>query len=738
EGVTYLFDANEDVKQLASPEPFVTSAKTIYAGTMVSKAFIQVIPTGYVLLSAEGNVHKWSLPNERDGVHITCATSNGVQLLIATDHGELYLFEAAQGYSNVDLIAKRDARRMNIGGVAITALTLPTLADDSPSPFCAASCGDAAVRVLNLMPGEDCLSIASETGMEGDSPVAGLALQTSGQTLVDIHGKKESAGSQPFVLTCGANNGLTSRYNVDNVTGALSHPRHRVLDAGSPALPSPCDGTPAGLLVLGALRTWLAPSVAAVNTGGGGRGRGSERPYSPLSLPPLSHAVPFSNVAALPGALIGVSPDCLVLFSVNDRTLFTQVATLPLALTPRSVQSLRDNTIAVLEGESGTDIGSALGIQSRAEERVHRALTEDEESYKGTAYDESVVGPAKVDRDTYASCLRIVGVDDALALHTNQVIPFPPSERATAILSMQFSAQRKVTHVIVGTHVHSSIEENEDQPSLATGGALVGGLTTPHDKTLTRGHMHTYAYSKGTLTPVHSTALPLPVNVMCQVQGRLAVGAGAELRIYDIGTTKLLLKCRVPHFPSNVVKLVSHKDQRLWVGDASESYFACRYRVYENIVEVQAGDAQPRWISAGCPLDRDTFAVADKFGSIAVLRIPDSVIEKTKDDSFGLSVRWDTGISGVDKATTKKLDHLKNIASIHLGDTVTSLFPYQFGEGREKMLVYATISGTIGVLCPMTALTDTTMGMTLQTHMEKLQLLHKIQPSIIMRNHRHF
>ena len=59
--------------------------------------------------------------------------------------------------------------------------------------------------------------------------------------------------------------------------------------------------------------------------------------------------------------------------------------------------------------------------------------------------------------------------------------------------------------------------------------------------------------------------------------------------------------------------------QRIYVSDVQESIHFVRHKQHENQLIIFADDLSQRFVTATCLIDYDTLAVADKFGTIAVV-----------------------------------------------------------------------------------------------------------------------
>ncbi len=115
-------------------------------------------------------------------------------------------------------------------------------------------------------------------------------------------------------------------------------------------------------------------------------------------------------------------------------------------------------------------------------------------------------------------------------------------------------------------------------------------------------------------TPVEG-GLP---TALCGFQGRLLVGVGRFLRLYDLGRKKLLRKCENKHIPNTIVQ-IQHIGTRIIVCDQKESVFFVKYRRSDNVLSVFCDDTNPRWCTTACILDYSTVCAADKFGNITVV-----------------------------------------------------------------------------------------------------------------------
>ena len=83
---------------------------------------------------------------------------------------------------------------------------------------------------------------------------------------------------------------------------------------------------------------------------------------------------------------------------------------------------------------------------------------------------------------------------------------------------------------------------------------------------------------------------------MAPFQGRLLVGVGKLLRIYDIGKKKMLRKCENKHIPNLIVDIHS-VGGRVYVSDVQEAVHFVRYKPVENQLVVFADETYQRFVS---------------------------------------------------------------------------------------------------------------------------------------------
>ena len=110
-----------------------------------------------------------------------------------------------------------------------------------------------------------------------------------------------------------------------------------------------------------------------------------------------------------------------------------------------------------------------------------------------------------------------------------------------------------------------------------------GQNLTLNPRTLTSGFIHLYRVNPEagyTLEFLHKTPVDEVPGALCPYKGRMLVGVGSLLRIYDLGKRKMLRKCECKQLPNRVMHISTQGD-RIYVGDVAESFFFCTYKPAE-------------------------------------------------------------------------------------------------------------------------------------------------------------
>jgi len=698
---TLVLSVGETVEEMGKESGFLTTEPTLACSALGSGGddgrgggIVQVYPGG-VRHIQRGSVSQWHVPGIKK---IECASANESQILIALVGGELIYFELDPMSGNLMEAATRDV------GADVCSLDVGAVPKGkSRSLFAAVGCRDSTVRLLSLAP-TSLLEQKSST-----------ALGTTRPHSVALSNVEGADGASDLSLTVGLDDGSALRAGVDPITGAIStSPSRRFLGARPVAVSRiTLQGSHSTLLL--SSRPWIGRS---------GKGRHA---MAPMSYAPLDHGCSFSNEAVKEG-IVATSGNTLRILSVGGESDAAAVAKLgseddeafnsnriDLRYTPRQMCLLsarisevsRKIVLAVVESDAndfGEEEKKAMGFDGTGKNKTDSKKKEnkdgddamdmdmdedsDEEEKKDGDADEDdddeeeddtrvtpIRGPIPSEQGHWGSCVRLV--DPANACTTLSCMEMNRNEAALCCASVRFHSRGGESLLAVGT---------------------VTGMTM-HPLSYKESHVVLYRVVNGErLQLLHRTKVEDgPVLSLVHFQGRLLVGVGKIVRLYEMGKRQLLKKCELRGFPT-MVKTLQAAGDRAFVGDMMQSVSFIRYNSTQNKLLLVAKDRSSRPITCQELLDINTVAVGDKFGNVSVLRLPKGA-DVGAIDVTGARALWD---SSREDATPK----LETLCTYHVGEVVTSMTRASLVAGGAESLIYVTVTGRVGAFVPFTSRED--------------------------------
>lgn len=508
-----------------------------------------------------------------------------------------------------------------------------------------------------------------------------LCLVEMGMADNDEENGVKSVGS--IYLNIGLCNGVLLRTVLDQVSGDLADTRTRYLGSRPVKLfRIKIQGSEAVLAM--SSRSWLSYYYQ------------NRFHLTPLSYESLEYASGFSSEQCSEG-VVAISTNTLRILALEKLgAVFNQV-TYPLEYTPkrfvihqdssRIIISETDHNAYTEETKTNRKKQMADEMREAAGEDEQELANEMADSFINEVLPEDTFSAPKAGYGMWASQLRIMEPT------TGQTLYKVPLEQNEAIMSMtlvKFNQDVSKVYLAVGV-----VKDMQLNPRLVTGGFL---------------DLYRVDANCFTLNLYHRTEIEDIPGALAPFQGRLLVGVGNILRIYDLGKKKMLRKCENKHIPNQIVNIQA-MGQRVFVSDVQESVYCVKYKRNENQLIIFADDTHPRWITAATLLDYDTIATADKFGNVAILRLPSSVSDDVDEDPTGNKALWDRGL--LNGASQKA----ENLITFHVGETVMSLQKATLIPGGSESLIYTTLSGTVGALVPFTSREDFDFFQHLEMHM---------------------
>ncbi|KAK1747619.1 spliceosome associated factor 3b, subunit 3 [Skeletonema marinoi] len=696
---TLVLSVGETVEEMGKESGFLTSDPTLACSALGNGdkdgGIVQVCPGGVRHIrrvNNQVNVSQWSVPGIKK---IECASANESQILIALAGGELIYFELDPMSGNLTEACTRDI------GTDVCCLDVgPVPKGKSRSLFAVVGSRDSNVRLLSLAPAS-LLEPKSSTTLGATKPYsAALSIVDGGD------------GASELTMTVGLEDGSALRANVDPITGAIStSPSRRFLGARPVSVSRvTLDGSPSTLLL--SSRPWI---------GRNGNGRHS---MAPMSYAPLDHGCSFSNEAVREG-IVATSGTTLRILSVgenggnnallgNDDDEAFNATNVSLRYTPRQMCLLsakvgetgKKIVLALVESDYndyGAEEKKSMGfdgtgrlkttskkIESKSnddamdmdedsdddannEEKKEEADEEDEDDINTRLT--PIRGPVPSGKGHWGSCVRLV--DPQNACSTLDCVELNRNEAALCCASVRFHSRGGESLLAVGT---------------------VTSMTM-HPLGHKESHVVLYRVVNGDrLQFLHRTKVDDgPVLSLVHFQGRLLVGIGRTLRLYEMGKRQLLKKCELRGLPT-MVKTLHAAGDRAYVGDMMQSLHFIRYDSTANRLVLVARDRSSRPITCQELLDMNTVAVGDKFGNVSILRLPGGA-DVGAIDVTGTRALWD---SSREDATPK----LETLCTYHVGEVVTSMTRASLVAGGAESLVYVTVTGRVGAFVPFTSRED--------------------------------
>lgn len=110
-------------------------------------------------------------------------------------------------------------------------------------------------------------------------------------------------------------------------------------------------------------------------------------------------------------------------------------------------------------------------------------------------------------------------------------------------------------------------------------------------------------------------------------------------------------------------------------------------------------------------LDYNTAMGADKFGNVFVVRLGKELIEEMDDDISGNRLLYERNYL---YGAPYKLD---SICEFYVGEIITSLQKAVLVAGGRDVILYTTLSGSIGILSPVVTRDNIELLQTIEMHM---------------------
>lgn len=579
---TLVLSIGETVEEVTD-SGFLGTMPTICCSQLGENALIQVYLEGIRHIRADKRVNEWRAPAKKQIVK--CAI-NQRQVVIALTGGELVYFEMdATGQLN-EYTERKD---MGTDVVCMGLASVPN--GELRTRFLAVGLNDDTVRIISLDP-KDCLTPLASQGLPSSAEsvciveMKGLDYENYGNVALD------QPQQSTLFLNIGLQNGALLRTVLDPTTGELLDTRTRYLGSRQVKLFKINIQGAEAVLALSS-RSWLSYMY---------QGRFH---LTPLSYETLEYACGFASEQC-PEGIVAISANTLRILALEKLGAVFNQEIKQLKYTPRKFAVNTENGIMYsIETDHlcYTDRTRQEKKEQMAQQMIQDADTDEKRlaiemanAFILTKLPEQIFGAPKAAIGMWASAIRI---SEIASNETKNLIELEQNEAAFSIALVKFSA-RPINHTYLLIGVAQDLKLNP--------------------KSCTCGFIYTYLLTNNgeQLELVHKTQVEDVPGAICAFQGRVLIGVGRFLRIYEIGKTKLLRKCETKQL-SNFVCQIQTVGPRIYVCDSQESCFFIRHKTDENQFIIFADDTLPRFVTSMALLDYNTVAIGDKFGSLSIV-----------------------------------------------------------------------------------------------------------------------
>lgn len=431
----------------------------------------------------------------------------------------------------------------------------------------------------------------------------------------------------------GMENGVYARLRMDPITGELTNPRNQYLGPKSVTL-SMLHINNQDVVAACSTRTYIGYTSA------------TDLAITALSKPTFDAICGFYSHDVPEDGAIGVAGDSLTIFTIDQLDSSLLIESIPLRYTPKDMTT--GEMIYVAEADNDTVSPYKKGV----------SYEDDEDNYQQFGYDRK--------DGQWASCVQVVSVANKAVGQTIEL----DGEAAFKLAQVHISGQK---YVVVSTATAQQFMPNRSKET----------------------YLRTYRVeSDGSLSFVHKTQTQHLALALCEFQGKLLVGMGNLLCLYDLGTKQLLKKCTGELGCREIVDLQA-RGSEVFVSDANDGARLVCYRSASNSFESVVDDTISRHVTRSLTLDKNTIAVGDRFGEISVLRCP----KESQSFLDGFQGKLEGKFNG-------SAFRFETLVSFYVGDVITSLRKGSLSIGGDEYILYSGLQGTIGCLRPLKTVKD--------------------------------
>lgn len=660
---TLVLSVGESVEEVTD-SGFLLEVPTLAVAQLGRDSVVQIHEGGIRHISKDSNIREWEPPY---GTHVVIAATNNFQIALALSNNSIVYFELDE---EGQLNEFGEHKELPSAPVSMSIGKVPE--GKLRSLFLAIGCEDLTIRILSLDLESTLEPLAMATLSAVPNSVLIQSLLDNSFDSSDLNRSKNRPNVPPpsssLHLHVGLSNGVYVTSQLDPVTGQFSNNRKRFLG------PKPVQLVP---IVHKSQNCLLALST----TSWIGYMNGINYEMAPLVYSPITHAAALANEVA-PQGIVGAENNSIKIFSIEDTPEKMVSRSVHLKMSPkRFARNSQNSYFYVAEAENNTIQAKQLTGPESEDIKKETNGNGNENSQNGETTEEGneleiTSRPGLLRRaGSWASCIQVVDPINQVVLDTFDLFG---NLAAMSITNCYFSSKDK-EYLVVGV-----AKDLGFLPNRSSGGFL---------------YVFEYLDRGKKLKYLHKTATKQVPSTITEFQGRLLVGLGNMLCIYEIGLKQLLRKCECKLGVNTITSLASEGD-RIVVGDVRDSFTYVVYKPVHNILIPFADDVLSRHSTCSAMLDYETTIAGDRFGNIFVLRCPPNASKMSDEDEFGSYL---TNQQGYLNGCPNKLDL---VAHFYIGDIPTSLSRASLAIGGRESVIFSGIQGTIGAIIPFATKKD--------------------------------
>jgi len=677
---TLILSIGDTIEEVTNSD-FILTTNTLNVVLLDDNAMLQVHTYGIRHIRSDNRKSDWKTPGNKI---IEYATVNKRQVAITLTGGIIIYFELGI----TGQLVETATIELNKEITSIDISTVPP--GRIRADFLAVGCIDNTIQLLSLDP-KDLLSQRSTMSVSNRPTSLCLVYMFKENVIIDKPQADKPLPLPTLYLYVGLVNGVLVRVEVEGNSGSLSDSRQKFLGSKSIKLSKIMIANYVAVVALSS-RPWLLYNYQ------------NKYIQSPISYDHIEYLSSFTSEVCNQG-IVAITNQSLKILTIDNLGEKFNITNYPLRYTPRKMIKLPgfEKYLAIIESDHNEyneyekqQIKYAVNEAYEKDKTNNDADMTNNDGEDDEALFVPVRGPVPPQFGKWASCIRII---DPLNGNNKIILELSNNEAAISLCTCKFTQISDENFLIVG---------------------IVKDLVF-HPKSFTSSYINVYRVLDNQLQLLHQTDVDDIPSVLNEFQGKLLVGCGKALRLYELGKKKLLRKCENRLFPVSIVKLQTYGD-RIYVGDVAESIHFVKYKRQDNSLVIFADDTVPRYVTCLCILDYNTVAVGDKFGNIFVLRLPDNVNDDIENPT-GPRMLWDQGLLN---GAANKVQYL---SSYFLGEIITSIDKTSLIPGGTEVIVASTIYGGIYTFIPFLSKED----LSFYQHLE--MFVRQENPSLCQRDH---